>query len=356
MPSPQLLWDIGTAYDFFLSLNILHNPTRYGLRAAWAAGMRSRLPPTDREFLEDMANLFPLEEAFHWIHTLPAPKDGSTVLQSLEQIPSPERLPALMLKPWQQSSPTAQILLSVARKGSWDKTDLEPLWSVYREEYDNPTLNRDEVNKVLDWWVHPGEFGERLLHALRNYHEAFFAEEERRIHPALELGLSQAQTMAQEHEIVVLLERLSQGVRLAIPLDVSEIVLVPSYWSSPLIFFTRIAPGRMILAFGVRPLEDSLVPGETVPDAMLKALKALSDPTRLRILRYLFSEPLTPTQLAQRLRLRAPTVVHHLNILRTAGLVYVTVGEGREKDYQSRPEGIYATCDALQRFLLSQKE
>ena len=69
----------------------------------------------------------------------------------------------------------------------------------------------------------------------------------------------------------------------------------------------------------------SLVPGELVPDALYQPLKALADPTRLRILRYLSDEPLTPAALARRLRLRSPTVIHHLDALRLARLVILTL-------------------------------
>ena len=41
-------WDIGTAYDFFASLVVLHNPEMYGLPGSWAAGVRSRLPAAAR--------------------------------------------------------------------------------------------------------------------------------------------------------------------------------------------------------------------------------------------------------------------------------------------------------------------
>ena len=34
-------WDIGTAYDFFISLWALHEPKHLGLRGAWAAGVWS---------------------------------------------------------------------------------------------------------------------------------------------------------------------------------------------------------------------------------------------------------------------------------------------------------------------------
>ena len=41
MRTPTLLWDIGTAYDMFISLDVLHNPDKFGLRGAWAAASPS---------------------------------------------------------------------------------------------------------------------------------------------------------------------------------------------------------------------------------------------------------------------------------------------------------------------------
>jgi DNA-binding transcriptional ArsR family regulator len=84
---------------------------------------------------------------------------------------------------------------------------------------------------------------------------------------------------------------------------------------------------------------------------MLRALKALSDPTRLHILRYLSDKPQTPSQLARQLRLRAPTVIHHLNALRLAGLVYVTLEDEEEKRYTVRQSAVADTFDAIKKFL-----
>jgi hypothetical protein len=83
--SPKLTWDIGTAYDFFLSLDVLHNPEEYGLRPSWAAGVRSRLPPDERKLLEDIQHF--IWVPMHWIYTLPAPKDASTAIWGLRQLP-----------------------------------------------------------------------------------------------------------------------------------------------------------------------------------------------------------------------------------------------------------------------------
>jgi DNA-binding transcriptional ArsR family regulator len=103
--------------------------------------------------------------------------------------------------------------------------------------------------------------------------------------------------------------------------------------------------------FGARPAEVALVPGEVVPDAMLRALKALSDPTRLLILRYLSDQPLTPSQLARKLRLRAPTVTHHLSALRLAGLVYVSLDEEEEKRYTVREAVVADTFKSIHKFI-----
>ena len=112
-----------------------------------------------------------------------------------------------------------------------------------------------------------------------------------------------------------------------------------------------------MILFGARPESDSLVPGELVPDSLMASLNALSDPTRLRILRYLSSESLTTTQLATRLRLRTPTVVHHLKALRTAGLVYVISGhQKKEVHYQTRTERLNMTCEVLEQFVCGKDE
>ena len=72
----------------------------------------------------------------------------------------------------------------------------------------------------------------------------------------------------------------------------------------------------------------------------------------MKILRYLAAEPHTPAQLSRKLRLRAPTVIHHLNALRLAGLVHLNVEAGGERRYAMRTGMVKDTCDNLQDFLL----
>jgi DNA-binding transcriptional ArsR family regulator len=83
-------------------------------------------------------------------------------------------------------------------------------------------------------------------------------------------------------------------------------------------------------------------------------MKAMSDPTRLRILHILSHEALIPAELARRLRLRDQTVTHHLQILRLAGLVQIDLGSGEGKykeTHATRSEAIAAAYATLQQFL-----
>ncbi|MBA3531868.1 MAG: winged helix-turn-helix transcriptional regulator [Ardenticatenales bacterium] len=348
MTTPRLSWDCGTAYDLFLSLFILHDPEKVGLRGAWAAGVRARLPGEAREILADIHG-FP-RFADQWVYQLPAPKDAATALRVLAETPAEERLSALFLSEWVPAE-ASETLREVAARGSWSEADVERLRASNTEKEIKRAAWEKEIQKMLNWWANAATTGEAYLSALQSYYEVFYAEEEARIRPALETALQKAQELAAHHPLAQLLELLSQGVRYAGPADVTEMTLIPVFWTTPLILEAPIKEGHILFLFGGRPAEMSLVPGEVVPDLMYQALKALADPTRLRILRYLGEGPLTPTELAHRLRLRAPTVVHHLHTLRLARLVYLMFDEGVERRYALRYEAVEENLEGLKQFL-----
>ena len=162
---------------------------------------------------------------------------------------------------------------------------------------------------------------------------------------------AEAQRQAEKLDFPQLVELLSQGVQIAALSEAAQVVLAPSYWTTPLVIYGQVSPDAMLMLYGGRPADMPLVPGEMVPDAMLRALKALSDPTRLRILRYLADQPQTSSQLSRRLRLRTPTMTHHMNALRLAGLVHLQVDEQGERRYTVRAEAIEGTFAALKHFL-----
>jgi len=345
--SPKLLWEWGTAYDLFISLEVLYTPNEFGVRSSWASSVRKRIPKEERKILELGRQL--IHVPFHWIHALPNPKDAITVMYTLQQIPTTERLCKLAL--CDSEDEYAILLQKIAKRGSWTESEFNAYQNIVTE-MEGKSIPGEKISKILDGWAHANEFGEKYPGALQVYQEVFFSEEEKRIRPALKEALTRAQALSKKLEFTDLLEELSQGLRFSEPPEVTELVLAPSFWVTPLIYFGSLGKERNIWLFGARAADQSLVPGETVPDGLLRALKALSDPTRLKILHYLSQEALSPAVLSRKLRLRAPTVTHHLQVLRLAGLVQVTLGEGKEKkSFATRTESVKTTCATLESFL-----
>jgi len=345
--TPKLIWEWGTAYDMFISLEVLHKPTEYGVRSSWASSVRKRIPAETHEILEVGRHLYGIP--FHWLQSLPAPKDAITVLYTLQQIPAADRVAELGI--CCEESEWRDPLLKIAARGSWTDEEFETYQNMAMEK-EGKSISSEKVKKYLDGWARAQEIGEKLPEAMQVYQEVFFSEEEKRIRPALQDALAKAQEMASRMALPDLLEELSQGLRFTEMPEMDELVLAPSFWVTPLMIFGYIGEGRGVWLFGARPANQSLIPGEMVPDALLRALKALSDPTRLKILHYLSQESLSPAVLSRKLRLRAPTVTHHLQNLRLAGLIQVTLGEGKEKkSFATRTETVKATCAALEAFL-----
>ena len=65
---------------------------------------------------------------------------------------------------------------------------------------------------------------------------------------------------------------------------------------------------------------------------MANVFRALSDPTRREILKLLQKGDLNAGQITEQFTMKAPSITHHLNILRDAGLVQ-SVKQGQQMIY-----------------------
>jgi len=344
----EIIWDKGSAYDLFVSLWIIHRPDEFGLRPSWAAGVRSRIPTPLREVLEQ-SQVF-ISVPMNWIYTLPEPKDSQTAIAALKELSPGDRLPALVFdsKQDEKSITLRQFLLSLDGKQRLTAKIENQIHDYYEK---SKKVSKAFTRAIFDAWSNREVFGEELVHALEAYVENFFQEEETRIAPAQANALADAQERSEEQDLLSLLEDLSAGVRMDWVTDLSKLILAPSFWGAPFVFFNAMDEETGIILFGARPKGTALVPGELVPEDLLNGLKAMADPTRLRILRYLLDGPCTPSELAKVLRLRPPTVIHHLHNLRLAGLVLVTVSPKAERRYALRIDGVGETIRGLQEFL-----
>jgi len=342
----RIQWDIGTAYDLFVSLRALHDPDTFGVRASWAAGVRSRLPAEHRQTL-DLA-VRQITPPLFYVHSLPTPKNAATVIDALKKLP-PSRVLETLSFPFQTPAAFKETLLNSHPGHKWTPAERQILLENARlSEQFTQSAYLDGLHQT---WSDREAFGTKFVKALEAYIDNFFAEEEQRILPVLKKGLSHAQMRAGSLALPALLEELSNGVRIEKIDSYSKIVLAPSFWGSPYMFLEKLSADTLMVVFGARPDSMAIIPGDIVPDALIRSLKALSDSTRLRILRYLAQSPRTATELSRALRLRPPTVLHHLNQLRMAGMIQILLSEEGERQFSPRYDGFENTIDLLKQFV-----
>jgi DNA-binding transcriptional ArsR family regulator len=115
-------------------------------------------------------------------------------------------------------------------------------------------------------------------------------------------------------------ERTTNGIRLVPEPRIRRVVLAPSYFGRPYNSLTKVGDAQVIcypIADSSLGAADRLAP----PAATVRLFRALGDPSRLRILRYLAEGDRYLTEIATELQLSKPTIKHHLAQLRAAGLI-----------------------------------
>jgi DNA-binding transcriptional ArsR family regulator len=334
-----ITWDTGTAYDLFISLHVLHFPDQFGLRPTWAAGVRSRIPQPYRDFLEETIEYMHIP--FGWLSQLPqSEKNCKQVIDAMENMDTQCFLLEFTLKT-EVPKNIEVIFNKIVDHRKTSGSELVTVRAYLRNLYEN---NRhDMLNSVVHAWENGDWYKQNVCASFRAYNEVFFSLETERIQEALENFARSTKEMVTSGSPEQVIEYITRGVNFSPYMqdtnhELSKIILAPSYWASPLTFFEWLNKEKLIIVFGCRKDDDSIIPGEYIPNSIVTNLKTLADPTRLRILKSLMSHPSAPSELASQLRLRTPTVIHHLQQLRIAGMVRIHLLPDGKKTYQIRPE------------------
>jgi len=130
-------------------------------------------------------------------------------------------------------------------------------------------------------------------------------------------------------------EQATQGMRIYPNHTLKKIILIPQYHARP--FVTSVIFDEMIFtnySCDILPTE----PGRPDP-GLLRLTRALSDETRLFILRLLAGKQLTFTEIVREVGLSKSTVHYHLIALRAAGLIIVHY-DYKNTEYSLRLEAL----------------
>jgi DNA-binding transcriptional ArsR family regulator len=180
---------------------------------------------------------------------------------------------------------------------------------------------------------------------LRLWYEQYFRYVESKILPLLIEDASEKKMLESKMDPVSLIEYASGGVVFEEIRDLKTIVLLPTVHNRPINTYCFYKT-MVIVQYPVDvPLEDEDEP----PMVLLRMTKALSDPTRLRLLRYLAHEPKSLWEMQSDLDQSREMLMHHLMILRVAGLLRIHLRGEQDERFSIRPDG----ASELQMFLES---
>jgi DNA-binding transcriptional ArsR family regulator len=180
---------------------------------------------------------------------------------------------------------------------------------------------------------------------LRLWYEQYFRHVEPKILPLLIEDASEKKMLQSKMDPIALIEYASGGVVIEDVPDLQTIVLLPTVHNRPINTYCFYKT-MVIIQYPVDvPLDNEDEP----PTVLLRMTRALSNPTRLRLLRYVAHEPKTLWEMQSDLSQSREMLMHHLMILRVAGLLRIHLcGENNER-FSIRPDG----ASELQMFLES---
>lgn len=189
------------------------------------------------------------------------------------------------------------------------------------------------------------------MRVLSLWNERYFRDLDPDVLSGLAANAAALRQRAQTTPAEELVEEATSGVHLLLDPPPDTVLLIPQYHYRPWNLFSSYRNLHVIEypCDAVPP-----APGEPSP-ALLRLTRALSDESRLRILRFLSREPLSFTAVVQRTGLSKSTVHYHMVALRAAGLVRVhDTGVNEGVTYSLRANAITALGARLQSFLMEE--
>ncbi|WP_191089650.1 MULTISPECIES: ArsR/SmtB family transcription factor [Paenibacillus] len=191
------------------------------------------------------------------------------------------------------------------------------------------------------------EMRDRASDMLREWDNGYF----RSIDPAILQGLEQEaearRALVEQAAPLEAVEDATQGMRFYSTGRMKLVVLTPQYHTRPLVT-SAIYDEYAFINYSC----DVLPPANGRPEApLLRLTRALSDETRLYILRLLSGRQLSFTEIVKEVGLSKSTIHYHLIALRAAGLIIVHSGEKASASYSLRPEALKVLTERIGAYL-----
>ena len=346
-PAATAAVDWGTAYELALGLRMFvdrsDDPETYSVGAEWFERVRAACPPALLEAVERYSGGH--EILFGYLLALaaetPTPHDAPAFLSTLAAT-SPAELRRILLgyrlETYRGDVSVEVIAAAADGDASAVRTLLDRCADWQRPAYEH-VLSLDA-----------GEAKRLLQDACEGWYEIVLRPNERTTARVLRRSARATAALAQRLPLDELVDAATRGIRYTPEPGIRRILLVPHMVSRPWTIFTESGDTKLV-CYGV---PDTHVTGDSPPDPLVAAYKALGDETRLRILRRLAEGPATLHELTGLLGLAKSTVHGHMLVLRTGGLVVTDIS--KKSGYALRRQTLAESAALLETYLEGTEE
>jgi DNA-binding transcriptional ArsR family regulator len=190
------------------------------------------------------------------------------------------------------------------------------------------------------------QIAERTIEAFAAWHAHAVAPVEDRLARDEVEAVERLRAERSAWSLAAALPRVAPGIEYQPPAEVDDIIFMPAVVIRPLVAFLD-HRNAAIIAFAASDPADADDP----PGSVVLLGKALGDPLRLRAMRALAGGPSTLVDLAQDLGVPRTTLGHHIGLMRAAGLVTLTIEDGRTGRLALRTEVVDDLPRLLREFL-----
>lgn len=330
-PMVDLVVAARPAYEFLLGVTAFVTPHRvdsYALGAGWFAASEATLGRAESDRLRGLTA--GCEHVYVRLlsiaHDLPAPGSANDLIARLGEI-SAEDLRLTLLGYYSKRTrrrTTPEVILAAAAGQP------EAQRSFVTATSDGPECE-SALGILLAWPA--GDLQAEMLAILAAWRERVFDAEIAVIGPILEREVDRLRHRAAELVQDAFLAEATGGTVVAEP-GTDTIELFPHWALRPWNVFWEHGSAQIV---GVPvPAEHASADPDEPPDRLVALAKALGDERRLRILRRLSGGSYSLQELADHFAIPKTTLLHHLVMLRAAGIV--RVGPGTSGRYSLRPE------------------
>ncbi|AOZ91084.1 ArsR/SmtB family transcription factor [Paenibacillus crassostreae] len=178
---------------------------------------------------------------------------------------------------------------------------------------------RDDYTPLLKLWY---------LHYFRNIEDE--------ITPLIEEDALEKSTLISKMDPENLIEYASGGLIVEDIADLQTVILFPTVHNRPINTYC-FYKGMLLIQYPVDVPEDN---EDEPPMCLTRMTHALSDPNRLRLLRYVADQPKSLNDMKKDLDEPKETLMHHLMILRVAGFLRIHLGNHDNEKFSIRPDGV----------------